>query len=169
MSFILDRLSAALDWGSAAGRFHHGSELQSYTTALHLLDVALAQSQSLEIQYSTFSRNKTVRRAHQLAVDAAAEAIAQDEPELAVQLLDQGRGILLRQLGRFRTALDDLREKDQVLADRFRFLSNQIGGIMLPSSKVPLKQGDDAFPEDDSARYVYVDSLVSLANQIRSL
>lgn len=151
-SFVLDRLGAALDLASVARRFNDDVELDAHKMALEMLDTALAQSQSLQVQYSTFAKNRTVRRAHRVTVDAAALAIAQGNPELAVQLLDQGRGILLRQLGQFRTALDDIAHDAPELVERFKSLSNQIGGLLASANDTLLETDDNKLPQDVSSR-----------------
>ena len=55
-----------------------------------------------------------------LAVDAAACAIRQGRLETALELLEQGRSLLLTQAGRYRTPVDDL---EDALAGEFRTIS----------------------------------------------
>ncbi|MDT7843153.1 CHAT domain-containing tetratricopeptide repeat protein [Streptomyces justiciae] len=59
--------------------------------------------------------------------DAAACALRLDRPEEAVRLLEEGRGVLLRQLVEQRTAIDDLQERAPDLADEYRQLREVLG------------------------------------------
>ncbi|MFI6010202.1 CHAT domain-containing protein [Streptomyces sp. NPDC051243] len=59
--------------------------------------------------------------------DSAACALRLDRPEEAVRLLEEGRGVLLRQLLEHRTAIDDLLELAPDLADEYRQLREVLG------------------------------------------
>ncbi|KAG8884018.1 hypothetical protein FRB98_002659 [Tulasnella sp. 332] len=61
-----------------------------------------------------------------LASDAAAVALNEKQPRRAVELLEQGRGVLLAQLVRYRTALDDLHAISPRIAAEFTELSSQL-------------------------------------------
>jgi hypothetical protein len=53
-------------------------------------------------------------------VDTAACAIREGRIEMALELLEQGRSLLLTQAGRYRTPVDDL---EDTLANEFRAIS----------------------------------------------
>lgn len=59
-------------------------------------------------------------------MDAASHAIETDQLQGAVEILEQGRALMLTQLGNYRTSLDDLETANKELASRFRELSAAI-------------------------------------------
>ncbi|KAG8857403.1 hypothetical protein FRB96_005702 [Tulasnella sp. 330] len=82
-------------------------------------------SRSLDSRHSRIV-NDMLGDAKSLASDAAAVALDQEQPQRAVELLEQGRGILLAQLAQYRTALDDLQDVSPGMAAEFTELSAQL-------------------------------------------
>lgn len=72
--------------------------------------------------------------------DATAWALAQKKPQRAVEILEQGRGVLFTELGRYRTPLDELPNRE--LAAKFAELSSQLENTLVSGSKVGVMAGD---------------------------
>lgn len=120
------RVDSSLRWVSFARERNHPSALEAYCTALRLLDNSVTLTHSLPTQHAHLTTNASYLRAKGLASDAAALAIDCLQPEKAVELLELGRGILLGQLGRYRTPLDDLRAANEELAKEFTEISTKL-------------------------------------------
>jgi len=107
------RLAAARRWGAeaaGAGRAHEATE--AYTLAVGLLP---------EIAWHGLGRATREEQLSQwggLAADAAACAVMDARPELAVELLEQGRSVLWTQALNLRSDLADLADKAPDLAER---------------------------------------------------
>lgn len=120
------RLCSSLSWIRLAQHSGHPSLLHAFTTALELLDTLVMMSSSLDLRRSRILDGKPYSDVQSLASDAAAVALDQGRPRRAVELLEQGRGILLGQLDRYRTAIDDLWAASPEMADEFTELSSQL-------------------------------------------
>lgn len=138
-SFMIHRLRAAQNWRKIAFIFKHVSELEAHTVTLYLLDAMTEQSASLEKRYSQMSGHSTLELATYVGSDAAAIALNQNEPELAVALLEQGRGIMFRQVGRLRTTLDEVRAVNPSVARRFEEYSRSLDEMALTARNVTHK------------------------------
>ncbi|KDQ52117.1 hypothetical protein JAAARDRAFT_198536 [Jaapia argillacea MUCL 33604] len=68
-----------------------------------------------------------------LARDAASAAIEAGEFQIAVEWLEQGRSVVWGQLLQLRTPIDELRQVQPQLADRFTQVSNQLQQTSTPS------------------------------------
>ena len=115
-----NRLLAALSWVNLSAQWSHPSELDAYRKSLELLQVFISTGRSLESVHHRLTSNVRLKATRHLAVDAAACAIREGRIEMALELLEQGRSLLLTQAGRYRTPVDDL---DDTLADEFREIS----------------------------------------------
>ncbi|GAB3003023.1 CHAT domain-containing protein [Saccharothrix stipae] len=90
---VSERIAAAYLWGgSAAEQSKWTQALGGYTTAVDLLPMVAWRGASRA------DREKFVADWAGLATEAAAAAIAAGEPKQALQLLEQGRGVLWSQL-----------------------------------------------------------------------
>jgi hypothetical protein len=145
-----DRLLAALSWVNLSIQWSHLSELDAYRKSLELLQVLISTGSSLE---SVHYRLSTVRlkRARNLAVDAAACAIREGRIEMALELLEQGRSLLLTQAGRYRTPVDDL---DATLADEFRVISAKMEASAMTSRLQNVDASSNLTAHDRVAVYV---------------
>lgn len=123
------RLTASFEWIRLARRFKHGSLDDAYAAALEIAELRLTISRNLEAQQVRQLEFRT------LASDAAALAIGKDDVERAVEILEQGRGAILLQLGRYRTPLEDLRAVDQELADSYTAVSFELEKITVSIEK----------------------------------
>ncbi|MFF7653244.1 CHAT domain-containing protein [Streptomyces sp. NPDC007983] len=122
--------------------------LKGYAKAVELLPLLVTQF---------LGRNDAehwLTRYDGLAASAAACALETGDPERAVTLLEQGRGVLLDRALSARTALSALRERDPGLADRFQWLSAE------------LETGDQV-PSD--RRHEHASGLEALIKEIRAL
>lgn len=104
-------LSGMQDWESAMAPFE---------LAVNLLP------QTAPRRVTHADRERGLAKFAGLACDAAACAIRLEKPELALQLLEHGRGVLLGQALDSRTELTDLREQRPDLADRFEVLRSAL-------------------------------------------
>ncbi|KAG0695132.1 CHAT domain-containing protein [Suillus ampliporus] len=131
-----NQLTEALDWRKDADIFHHSSALEAYKTSMKLLDRHIMVTPTVSGRYKAMLSG-VLRDTPSLAADATACAISEGDLELAVELSEQGRGLLWSQMSRFRATLDDLRAVDDEggrLADEFEFLSAQLGRRQTDSS-----------------------------------
>lgn len=125
-SFLIHRLRAAEQWRKVAYEFDDESDLSAHVITLRLLDTMVERSRSLETQSSQLGGDPTLQAATGVASAAAAIALSRGDPRLAVSLLETGRVIMFRQLGRLRTRLDEVREVHPQLAERFASLSGEL-------------------------------------------
>ena len=124
------RLRASLSWVAAAGKWSDPSEIEAYRISLGLIQTILADNSSLQLRHTRLT-SRQLARSQTLAVDAAACAISNDRPELAVELLEQGRAVLLTQAGHYRTRVDELEAIDSNLAGEFRKASREMEAFVL--------------------------------------
>lgn len=138
---MLDCLSAAQYWGKQAQRLSHLSRLEAHGETLRLLAIAVAQGHSLERQYLNLASIKVIQEARGVAVEAAALALDRGRPELAIRLLEQGRGVVFRQLSQLRAEVDDIQLVVPGLAETFRSLSHQLEALAVTSSQFTSSSG----------------------------
>jgi tetratricopeptide (TPR) repeat protein len=99
-------LAAAIEWATKARQYQHKSITCAYSTSLRILERCLISYPSVE------SQQKFLATAHiprSLASEAASTAIAADDLEAAVELLEQGRAILWSKMEGYRYPLVQLR------------------------------------------------------------
>ncbi|KAG1858873.1 hypothetical protein F4604DRAFT_1793778 [Suillus subluteus] len=114
---------ASLYWVQSAEMFRHASAVDAYQTALRLLDRCVTVAKAPEL------RQELTKRHAELMLDAFSAAIRHKQPDLAVEMLEQGRLLLWTQVALHRSILDDLRScgKQGVrLANSFEQLNHQI-------------------------------------------
>jgi len=129
------RLAVAIHWAVVARQHHHSSVLHAYSMSLHLLDRCLLSYPDVESQQRFLA---TVHIPRSLASDAASAAIDANKPEVAVELLEQGRAILWSRMKGYRYPLDQLRQVNRQLADDFGTLSVQLEHLALSSESQPM-------------------------------
>ncbi|MER6107149.1 CHAT domain-containing protein [Streptomyces hirsutus] len=113
------RLACARKWGDTAAELAEepSSVLDAYTTAVAQLPVLAWHG------LGRGDRERLLARTRGLAADAAAAAVAAGRPDRALELLEQGRGVIWSQLLDVRSDLTALREAAPDLAaelDRVR-------------------------------------------------
>ena len=106
--------SAARAWVRMTRHFQHSSTPLAYETSLRFLTQHLATLPPLP-QHLAIFKNLT----SSLAVDAFSACLHERAPALAVELLEQGRGVFWTQLARLRSPFDDLVIAEPKLADDY--------------------------------------------------
>lgn len=146
--------------------------MRAYGTTLGLLEEAITRSTSLEKQYSQLSNHSTLKQTKGLAVDAASLAIDGGEVELALELLEQGRAVLFAQLGRYRTALDDIAAVAPELAKKLVTLGRQLDAVTVSGEWVTSGFEPRSRFEDDMTRYgspIYCELIIHFNSLIINL
>ncbi|KZO93697.1 hypothetical protein CALVIDRAFT_518734 [Calocera viscosa TUFC12733] len=126
-----DRLEAASQWASMVYKETPHQALDAYRVALSLLP---------KVAWRGLEQNVRYRRLHwrNLATDAAACAITVGRPELAVELLEQGRAVLLNSSLQLRVEVEQLRKTEPALARQLEELSNE---LELSTSRTTMDSG----------------------------
>ncbi|TDL18822.1 TPR-like protein [Rickenella mellea] len=119
------RLYAAKLWSWLAredARRHSSDQpvLDAYRVALDLLPRVAWVGLSID------SRHHELLAANSLACDAAAAAISENDPQLALAWLEQGRSIVWGQILQLRTPVDELRLHHPKLAENLTQISEQL-------------------------------------------
>ena len=117
----LDLWDATQAWVQNAEKHGHSSALEAYQTSLNTLDHFTSLNSSLDSRHETMQA-----RVADLANNAFSCATRHSDFKMAVELLEQGRGILWNQLARFdisMVALEDQGEQGRTLRDKFTRLS----------------------------------------------
>ncbi|MFF1904323.1 CHAT domain-containing protein [Kitasatospora sp. NPDC058218] len=118
------RIRAARDWGAAAAEGRRWSEAtRAFRLAVDLLPFGITQRLGLG------DREHGLARVQGLAADAAACAVNAGDPELAVLLLEQGRGVLLWQAIAPREGWQRLLAVQPRLAARFLRLRDEVEAL----------------------------------------
>ena len=117
----LDLLEAVQDWVKNAEKHNHSSALEAHQTLLNTLDHFTSLNPSLDSRHETMQA-----RVADLANNAFSCATRHGNFKMAVELLEQGRGILWNQLARFDisiAALESGDSRERELAKKFARLS----------------------------------------------
>ncbi|KAG9312064.1 hypothetical protein JVU11DRAFT_7345 [Chiua virens] len=112
------------DWIKDAENYDHSSVLEAYQTSLNILDHFTSLYSSVDSRHQVLQA-----RVVALANDAFSCAVRNGNFQLAVELLEQGRGILWSQLARFDISLATLESrgrKGHELVNRFTALSTSL-------------------------------------------
>ncbi|MEU9351224.1 CHAT domain-containing protein [Streptomyces griseoloalbus] len=119
-----ERVLAAWEWGAAAADGDRWDEaLPGYELALALLPFAASG------RLVRSDQERGLSRVRGLAAEAAACAVNAGQPERAVLLLEQGRGVLLGRTMATRDGLGRLRGAHPALAERFARLRQRLDGL----------------------------------------
>ena len=146
-----DRLSAALSWVNLSLQWSHPSSLDAYRKSLELLQLLISTGSSLESVHYRLTSTATLKSTRYLAVDAAACAIREGRLETALELLEQGRSLLLTTAGRYRTPVDDL---DDTLADKFKAISAKMEASAMTTRLQTVDPSSSPTTQDQVAVYV---------------
>jgi hypothetical protein len=145
------RLLAALSWVNISIEWSHPSELDAFCTSLELLQVLISIGSSLESVHYRLTSTVELKQTQHLAVDAAACAIREGRIEMALELLEQGRSLLLTQAGRYRTPVDDL---EDTLADEFKAISAKMEASAMTTRLQNVDRSSNPTTQDGVAMYV---------------
>ncbi|GGV85088.1 CHAT domain-containing protein [Streptomyces griseoloalbus] len=119
-----ERVLAAWEWGAAAADGDRWDEaLPGYELALELLPFAASG------RLVRSDQERGLSRVRGLAAEAAACAVNAGQPERAVLLLEQGRGVLLGRTMATRDGLGRLRGAHPDLAERFARLRQRLDAL----------------------------------------
>ncbi|MBB5126402.1 CHAT domain-containing tetratricopeptide repeat protein [Streptomyces griseoloalbus] len=119
-----ERVLAAWEWGAAAADGDRWDEaLPGYELALELLPFAASG------RLVRSDQERGLSRVRGLAAEAAACAVNAGQPERAVLLLEQGRGVLLGRTMATRDGLGRLRGAHPALAERFARLRQRLDAL----------------------------------------
>ncbi|KAJ7914624.1 hypothetical protein B0H13DRAFT_1872748 [Mycena leptocephala] len=116
------RSHAASMWTLFAQMVQHPSLLEASDVALNLLQELAWLGLSIN------DRHHQIRQAGLVVREAAAAAVSSDQPEKAVEWLEQGRSIIWGQLLSLRNPVDALKAKFPELATEFIVLCTQLEG-----------------------------------------
>ncbi|KAG8957468.1 hypothetical protein FRC03_010118 [Tulasnella sp. 419] len=136
------RLQASRYWIAIS---HGTSRLRAYQACLDLADRYILTWPSVVARHhflSSISASDTN--------DAAAQALTEGLPTMAIEFLERGRTLLWQQLGRYRSPLEKLGEVDQGLAEEFEQLSNQLETLAVNQDSRKLSRLSQ---EEESRRY----------------
>ncbi len=138
-----DRLQAALLWVRTAEKWSDSTSVQAYRTTFEVLENLLASGRSLESRHLRLGYSEA-EGTRNIAVEGTARAISLGNIELALELLEQGRSVLLTQAGRYRTQVDDLETVLPRLAHKFRMISTEMeASTMRTGQQEPFETTDD--------------------------
>ncbi|KAH8103699.1 CHAT domain-containing protein [Phellopilus nigrolimitatus] len=129
-SDTLLRLEVAVRWAALARSQRHVSTLKAYRLALSLLESSLVITPTVQMQHKILSGRNGYPT---LASDAASYAIEIGEVAQAVEMLEQGRALIWSQLRSFRTPIEQLKEVNEGLADRFLTTSRELESLATSS------------------------------------
>jgi hypothetical protein len=141
------RLTAAGAWGSAAagaGRTRDAAD--GYAAAVGLLPVLAFHG------LDRATREEHLAQWPGLAADAAACAVLDDRPEVAVELLEQGRSVLWTQALNLRTDLTRLADTAPGLAQRLTSIRQVLDTPMPEAASLVSAPAGGTAPAADSAR-----------------
>lgn len=123
------QLAAALDRVAATRSSAHKSRLDAYEASLTLFDSYASSARCIDDRHARLALDRPFIDARDTVTRAAACALTEDQPELAIEHLDQGRCTLLAHMTRYRTTVDDIRLQQPALADEFVSLSTALEAI----------------------------------------
>ncbi|KAG8858977.1 hypothetical protein FRB96_004797 [Tulasnella sp. 330] len=121
VSSLSDRLEASKAWISLARKYDTSSLTEAYSNSLYLLNRSVLLASSIHGRHVRLT--SIGHRARDIAVDAASHAIKTQRLQSAVEILEQGRGLMFNQAGNYLTPLDNLGVVNKELADGFRELN----------------------------------------------
>ncbi|MFD8224834.1 CHAT domain-containing protein [Streptomyces massasporeus] len=155
-----ERVLAAWEWGAAAadgGRWDEA--LPGYELALELLPFAASG------RLVRSDQERGLSRVRGLAAEAAACAVNAGQPERAVLLLEQGRGVLLGRTMATRDGLGRLRGAHPALAERFARLRQRLDALDAAAADT----AQDLLPADTTdLRHTLAAELEHLVAEIRA-
>ncbi|EJD04657.1 uncharacterized protein FOMMEDRAFT_82442 [Fomitiporia mediterranea MF3/22] len=122
-SGLSERLVAARQWVKLARLHDHSTVFAAYKAVISILQNALTINPTLHAQHDFLLKNSDYTT---LSLDAASYAVKKNQLEQAVEILEQGRGLLWSQLRGLRSPLDQLAKTNNELADRFKNVTHRL-------------------------------------------
>ena len=116
----------------------------------------------MDVLYRFLSTNPTLASQHQLiqsrkhdnllshtfASDATHVAIRAGNPKRAVELLEQGRGLLWSRLNHYQYPLDQLQDAEPMLAKKYEELSKKLENLAISPVNLEVKRATDSMMEE---------------------
>ncbi|KAG1816835.1 CHAT domain-containing protein [Suillus subaureus] len=128
-----ERIIQAYYWTVVLEQHGHGSALEAYSTFFELLDAHLSTRSSATSRREAAA---AFRYARLLPVDAASCAIHHENPQHAVELLEQGRGQQWSLASRLKTPVEDLESANPTLAHNYLELSKRVSNAAQSSATI---------------------------------
>jgi hypothetical protein len=129
------RFDAASKWAKYAKIGQNSSPMDAYHVALDLLP------ELAWLGLSIVDRHHHLLKAGEVVRDGAAVAIASDQPEKAVEWLEQGRSVIWGQFLNLRSPVDALKHSHPKLAHRLVSLSAQLEGSATRTTRESIQSG----------------------------
>ncbi|KAH7909374.1 TPR-like protein [Hygrophoropsis aurantiaca] len=154
----------SLAWVTVAERFDHVSALNAYRASLGNLDRHAISRSSIVLRHELLKSTPS-----SLSADSASCALRQHKPDTAVELLEQGRGVIWTQMANLRTPLEHLRGVS-ALGERLATDLQRIS-LQLDKSSEGMQQGKGSSSRDAEAQHhrhlaEEWDSVVSQVRQV---
>ncbi|KAG2035260.1 CHAT domain-containing protein [Suillus americanus] len=136
-----NRILTALHWVDTIENYQHDSALEAYQLCLELFDNHVISRSSVIARREAAT---DFRNTHSVPVDAASCAIRRDDLRLAVELLEQGRGLQWSLASRLRTPLEDLKSASPELAHKLSEISQRLSDAQGSASSADRTAADRA-------------------------
>ncbi|KAH8099814.1 CHAT domain-containing protein [Cristinia sonorae] len=101
--------------------------MESYRKALDLLELLVALRPTVETQHAS------IKEQSGFVLSAASFCLDMLNPRAAVEVLEQGRGLLFSEMRGFRASLEVLEESDKTLAEAFTKTSGELERLIMSS------------------------------------
>ncbi|KAF9007416.1 CHAT domain-containing protein [Cyathus striatus] len=158
------RLNSAKQWAELASEYDTANRLAAYETIMHLIPRVLWLGTTISTRYAELAWiGDTVN-------EAAVVAIEKEQYMLAVEWLEQGRSLIWGQILQLRTPVDELRDINPPLAERFVQVSHELesAGNIEPLVGQGTSVRDTSVEEHTRKHHRLAEEWDSLVNQIRS-
>ena len=127
----LSRLPYSFRWATTARRFGHPSASTAYDHAMSWVQASLTFAPTLEKQHSRLVRTHDLDA---IPLDYTSYHIDTNDLERAIEILEQGRGLLWSEMRGLRTSTDQLRLADSDLADKLSTVNRELETLSLTFS-----------------------------------
>ncbi|KAF9062539.1 CHAT domain-containing protein [Rhodocollybia butyracea] len=146
---VSDCLKAVKNWVKFTRVHQHfaQSNLDAYITGLSLISRSLSMMPIISLQYQHLSSTINLP---EFVSDGASAALYLRQLPLAVEFIEQGRGLLWSELRGLRTPMDSLHARDPSLADELRKINHQLEQL---STEDSVEAGTDLLLQTNSAQH----------------
>jgi len=134
------QLVTSFNWATIARYFGHPSASTAYDHAMSLMRASLTFAPTLDIQHS---RLVAIRSLHTIPLDYASYRIDTGHLEQAMDILEQGRGLLWSEMRGLRTSIHQIRLADSNLADKFSAVNRELETLTMALSLSNNIDGND--------------------------
>jgi tetratricopeptide (TPR) repeat protein len=136
------RLRYACKWALTARRTRHPSISAAYETAMSLMQDTLRFAPTLQLQHATLVTSPDVPRS--MPLDYASYQVDLGQLEKAIETLERGRALLWSQMRHLRASVDQLRQADPDLRNKFAAINRDLEELtksIPPSHKLNMDDG----------------------------